>query len=309
MSAGTGSASTAGGEHNTTKDSYIPLFSGAPSDYKEWRKRINIYAMKMRVAKREPEGLLSIIGSLTGTAWKLLENFPIDEIEKAGAFEKMLKVLDKAFEYDRTVQLPNDFDRYFSQLQRRPGQTLLEYTTEHDHLYSKLADHDVTLLSKVRGWHLLRRAGLSKEQKQLVTTQAPNMERNKVQEALFLILGQDHKTVAGGGHHHAQHRGFRGKGRGYAVYYEDDNQHEADDWADDNDYNHDYEEGYYEDEAYSQDPSPTAADSYYDETFEDFDNDAAYYQTLEDADPSEQAEEYDSAYASSSAEDTCRLWH
>ena len=71
------------------------------------------------------------------------------------------------------------------------------------------------------------------------------MERNKVQEALFLILGQDHKTVAGGGHHHAQHRGFRGKGRGYAVYYEDDNQHEADDWADDNDYDHDYEGGYY----------------------------------------------------------------
>ena len=91
---------------------------------------------------------------------------------------------------------------------------------------------------------------------------------------------------------------FRGKGRGYAVYYEDDNQHEADDWADDNDYDHDYEGGYYEDEDYSQDPSPTAADSYYDETFEDFDTDAAYYQTLEDADPSEQAEEYDSAYAS-----------
>ena len=102
MSAGTGSASTAG-NYNITKDSYIPLFSGAPSDYKEWRKRINIYMMKMRVAKREPEGLLNIIGSLTGTAWKLLENFPIDEIEKAGAFEKMLKTLDKAFEYDRTV--------------------------------------------------------------------------------------------------------------------------------------------------------------------------------------------------------------
>jgi len=26
----------------STKDTYIPLFSGAPQDYKEWRKRINI---------------------------------------------------------------------------------------------------------------------------------------------------------------------------------------------------------------------------------------------------------------------------
>jgi len=188
MSDETGSASTAGVEATTTKDSYIPLFSGAPSDYKEWRRRLNIYVMKMRVAK------------LTGTAWKLLENFPIEEIEKTGAF---------------------NFDRYFTGLQRRPAKSLLEYTTEHDHLYSKLADHDVTLPSKVQGWHLLRRAGLSREQKQLVTTQAPNLERNNVQEALFLILGQDHKTVAGGGHH-PQHRGFRSKGRRYAVFYEGD---------------------------------------------------------------------------------------
>ena len=70
----------------STKDSYIPLFSGAPSDYKEWRKRLTIYVMKMRMAKREAEGLLSVIGSLTGRAWKLLGNFPIEDIEKTGAF-------------------------------------------------------------------------------------------------------------------------------------------------------------------------------------------------------------------------------
>ena len=38
---GTGSASTAGMDVVTTKDSYIPQFSGRPSDYKEWRKRLN----------------------------------------------------------------------------------------------------------------------------------------------------------------------------------------------------------------------------------------------------------------------------
>ena len=111
------------------------------------------------------------------------------------------------------------FDKYFISLHRRAGQSLLEYTTEHDHLYNKLADHHVTLPDKVQGWHLLRKAGLSKEQKQLVTAQAPSMERHKVQEAMFLILGQDHKTVAGG-QHPQHHRGFRGKGRAYTAYYE-----------------------------------------------------------------------------------------
>ena len=115
--------------------------------------------------------------------------FPIEEIEKTGAFHKILKILDKAFEYGKTIQLPNDFDRYFSGLQRRPGQSLLDYTTEYDHLYNKLADHDATLPNKVQGWHLFRRAGLTGEQWQLVTAQAPGMERNKVQEALFLLLG------------------------------------------------------------------------------------------------------------------------
>eukprot|EP00435_Cladocopium_sp_Y103_P072990 s52_g42.t1 len=340
---GTGSAASAAGsmDYSTTKDSYIPLFSGQPSDYKEWRKRLTIYVLKMRMAKREAEGLLNVIGSLTGTAWKLLENYPIEEIEKTGAFDKILKILDKAFEYDSTVQLPSDFDKYafncifmlrglgelsevspefairpfgvalqalsrplvnlfaewpapdfwkllenypieeiektgafdkilkildkafeydstvqlpsdfdkyFSGLQRRPGQTLLDYTTEHDHLYNKLGDHGVTLPSKVQGWHLLRRAGLTREQRQLITTQAPSMERNKIQEALFLILGQDHKSVAGGGQH-PYHRGIRGKGRGYAAFYEgedNENYDHNDYWPDDDELQE--EAGYYEGE-------------------------------------------------------------
>lgn len=53
--------------------------------------------------------MLNIIGSLSGTAWKLLVNYPTEDIEKSGAFEKILKILDKAFENDKTVQLPSDF--------------------------------------------------------------------------------------------------------------------------------------------------------------------------------------------------------
>ena len=37
------------------------------------------------------------IGNFSGMAWKLLENFPIEEIKKIGAFDKILKTLDKAF--------------------------------------------------------------------------------------------------------------------------------------------------------------------------------------------------------------------
>ena len=130
----------------------------------------------------------------------------------------------------------------------------------------------------MQGWHLLRRAGLTREQRQLVLTQAPTLEKSKVQETLFLVLGQDFKTVAG----HSK-GGHRGKGRGYAAFYED----EADDsgqW--DEPYNHD-DDGYsvyYEyDEYYTEhNDSPSHYESpshhgYYEEDTTVFDDDAAYY--------------------------------
>eukprot|EP00435_Cladocopium_sp_Y103_P050396 s702_g15.t1 len=102
--------SSAGSDASTLKDNYVPLFSGAPGDYREWRKRINLYMAKMKLTKREAEGVLNLMTSLTGTAWKIIESFPVEEVEKPDAFAKLLKLLDKAFEYDNRVQLPGDFE-------------------------------------------------------------------------------------------------------------------------------------------------------------------------------------------------------
>lgn len=66
----------------STKDTYIPLFSGAPQDYKEWRKRISIYYKKMELTSRKAEAVLNLIGSLQGTAWKLVEDFNLDDAGK-----------------------------------------------------------------------------------------------------------------------------------------------------------------------------------------------------------------------------------
>ena len=69
-------------DSNSTRDSFIPLFSGLHSEYREWRQRINIYLKKMKLQKREQEATLNLVGSLSGTAWKLVESFPLDECEK-----------------------------------------------------------------------------------------------------------------------------------------------------------------------------------------------------------------------------------
>lgn len=167
----------------------------------------------MEITSRKAEAVLNLIGSLQGTAWKLVEDFNLDDAGKDTTFRDILKKLDSAFQYDARVQLPNDFDNYFN-MQRTPGQTLLQYTTTHDELYRRIGDHNINLPVAVQGWHLLRRANLSKEQRQLVMTQAPGLEKTKIQETLFLLFGQDFK-----GGSHSPDRRWKGKsrGKGYAV--------------------------------------------------------------------------------------------
>ena len=66
----------------------------------------------------------------------------------------------------------------------------------------------------------------------------PKIEKSKVQEALYLILGQDYKSAVPQDrrpHHH-----MRNCGKGYAAQ-------EDDSWADDG-YYYDQEEGYFESE-------------------------------------------------------------
>ena len=62
------SAAPPGDAASTGRDSFIPLFTGQPTDYKEWRERISLYHQKMVLAKRSGESVLNIVGSLTGSA-------------------------------------------------------------------------------------------------------------------------------------------------------------------------------------------------------------------------------------------------
>ena len=244
------------------------------------------------MTKRGHEAILNLVGSLTGVAWKVVEAYDLEDLEKKPAdqhFEKILKLLDTAFEYDSRMQLPADFDRYFVHLQRKPGQTLLQFVTEHDKCLRRLSDHKIDLPKAVQGWHLLRKAGLTREQKQLITTQAPTMERMKVQEALYLILGQDHKAAVNG-------RPFKGhsKGRGYAAAdYDVTEDYDLDDvTAADEAYYEGAWDGYEEEGYWEHD------DVFYEEDVQNFDDDAGYFQQLEEpALDMPYVEEYDEAYA------------
>ena len=270
----------------SARDSFIPLFDGTLSGYREWRKRILIYYKKMCLSKRQGEAILNLLGSLSGTAWKLCEDFDIEQAENDKALEHILTRLDSAFRYDSKVELSADFSAYFEHLQRRQGQTLLQFVTDHDDKLKQVEKHGVKLPDTVQGWHLLAKSGLTREQKQMIMTQSASLERAKVQQVMYAILGQDYK---GGGQsvNSRWQRPFNstGKGRGYFA---------GDDAVDPTwdsppvDWEPEDEGTYYLD------------DEQGDEWYDEFDDDAAYFQ--EECDSQEHdgdfdVSEYNEAYA------------
>ena len=249
------------------RDSYVPVFSGQPSDYREWRQRIHLYHRKMSITKRGNESVLNIVGSFTGLTWQLFQDWALEDLEKTDAFPKIIEVLDCNFAYDARVQLPADFESYFNLLQRQGGQTLLMFINDHEEAYRKLQQHKVELPASVQGWHLFRRAGLSREQHQLITLKAPTMEKNEVIEALYLIPGQDYK---GGGWNVERNRrfGIQSHSWKHRAYVADD--YDEENYQDDEQWEHGY---YEEDENWLEEAPDYEA---YDEG-QDFDYDAGYY--------------------------------
>ena len=237
----------------------------------------------MKLQKRTAESVLNLIGSLQGSAWKLVEGFDLTKVEDDQSFEKVISTLDTAFQYDARVRMPQDFDAYFN-LSRRPGTSLLSFVTEHDEKLRKITEHGIKLPDQVQGWLLLRRANLTKEQNQLVLTQAPKLEKLRVQEALFVILGQDYKSaVSHERRTFAPNRFQRGK-----AFVADDETYEDSEL---------YEDGYYE---YDENDGEAYDESWVDDNF---DADAAYFQEDEaatefDMDPdSFDVDTYDQAFA------------
>ena len=115
----------------------------------------------------------------------------------------------------------------FSHLSRKPGETLLSSITNHDEKLGKVEEHGIKIPDEVQGWLLPKRANVTREQRQMVVTQAPKLEQLRVQESLYLILGQDHKAAV------TPHDRRPGSGRLFrrgAYVAEDDDEYDEGDY-------------------------------------------------------------------------------
>ena len=191
-SAGRTSSATTGME--LLKDSYIPVFTNKPSDYREWRQRIQLYRKKLELQNKGKEAVLNVLTSLHGVAWRQIEA-KVDAIlaKDQGAFDALITKMDSLFRYNEDVEMPRAFEKFFYGLNRRPDQTLMAYVADHRQALHEVEKPGVQISDKVSGWILLRRSGLTAEQKQLIQSQGPKLAYDKIVETMFYLLGQDYK--------------------------------------------------------------------------------------------------------------------
>ena len=270
---GTSSAQTTSPVNTGKADSYIPVFTNQQRDYKEFKKRAEIYRVKMRLAGRQKETVFNLVTVMVGKAWDLVEDLPVSEMKKEEGFTKLFERLDKGFSYEPLTELPDDFEAYFIRLQRKSGQTLQEWSAEYLRTERKLkTTHGVDLPEKIRAWFYLRRSGISKEQRQLILTNvgAENLNLEAVGKAMNFILGQDSRMES-------RHEQRWSKKKEIAYYMDEAGD---DDWA-----SADPDETYYQD---LEDDTPW------------LDADQAYYEEETEYDDQAEAfdvEEFDEIYA------------
>jgi len=102
-----------------------------------------------------------------------------------------MEMLDKRFKHDKSTELPEAFEEYFYKANRRNKETLFDYIGRIRLSTKKILEHKVDLPDKVRGWLLLRRAGLSEEQKTLVMSQVgTDLSFDKVASVLQTTFGE-----------------------------------------------------------------------------------------------------------------------
>ena len=138
-----------------------------------------LYGRRMDMQGRSKETGLNLLSTLTGASWRQCEDLDLAELGK----ETGLK----------TISMPEAFEKYFYKTSRQQGQTMLTYCTEAAQALQDLTKYQIVIPDEVAVWLLMRRAGLTREQRQLVqTTVDVKTKVADVEKALYLTLGQDH---------------------------------------------------------------------------------------------------------------------
>ena len=208
-------------------------------------------------------------------------------MEDDQGFSKTLDLLDQAFKYDSRVEMPRALEKFFYATSRRGEQTLLSYVSDHREALREVEKHGIKIPENVSGWLLLRRSGLTTEQKQLIQSRCGDLKDYEVEQALYYLLGQDYKTKMMNPSKGIGRHGARWNRAGHHGYYMDEEAYQLEDDGDGADYDEEY---FYEDGEHYE----AVDDEAYEETYY---QDGSYFETEEYKGTSDGDPQLEEAYA------------
>ena len=103
---GTASSGGAADAYTGKADSYVPTFNGKQSDYREYRRRCDIYQMKMKLANREKETVFNLVTLLQGRAWDCVEDLTVEDLAKPEALCNSLRAPGRCLQVRRHDRAP-----------------------------------------------------------------------------------------------------------------------------------------------------------------------------------------------------------
>ena len=193
------------GEFNRGLDS--GLAKAAPSavgltqtTYRSFRRRLDLFSRQCRRRGQGValEGAYLVLSQLQDVAWEATEGLDYDDMELSDdPFKPLVAILDKLFQHEEEVELPERCQEFFEKFARERGEELQAYLVRHQSMLRKLKELAVDIPPLLAGWHLLQRSGVPRwTHVQVKAMCNGDMSVDKVSKALIRMFGGDSKPNA-----------------------------------------------------------------------------------------------------------------
>ena len=170
------------------------------STYRSFRRRLDLFSRQCRRRGQGValEGAYLVLSQLQDVAWEATEGLDYDDMELSDdPFKPLLIVLDKLFQHEEEVELPERCQEFFEKFARERGEELQAYLVRHQSMLRKLKELQVDIPPLLAGWHLLQRSGVPRwTHVQVKAMCNGDMSVDRVSRALIRMFGGDSKPNA-----------------------------------------------------------------------------------------------------------------
>ena len=150
-----------------------PRFSGVQAEYKGWKGKVEDWLVVCGEEVKYPG--IEIRMSLKGRALAIAEGMDREELKKESGAKAILKKLDEAYLKDTLVDNYSKMKSYFN-IERESGETMRDFIIRYEkvELECSRAIGKNMFEGEAKGFHVLERATISDNQKQMVLAACGN---------------------------------------------------------------------------------------------------------------------------------------